>query len=241
MIGGRRIETAALLVAWVAACGPAPHEGGVGRDGAAATNYGVIPGSAGDSTSGSGASGSESESELGGQVVRQSSEEALASDIAATAEALGIPAEELLESMRFQEAFHNKVSPIMAQHQDRVAALWVEPAPAKEGHIVFVGNPPAAAAELQSDPNIIVGSGAELSMRVQHSRVPMFAEALQRIGQPWLTVGYVQQTQRISVEYVPTDEPFEKNVLRAEVEQVFEEQSAEQREIFPDFDLVAPM
>lgn len=167
----------------------------------------------------------------------QSTEEAFESDVLATAEALGLPVDLVRDSVVFQEAFTGKVERLLSDQKDRIAALWVEPVPAKRGHIVFVGDAPEAAAEFRGDPNVVVESGAVLSMDEQSARVTLFAQALENLGETKIRMFYEQQSQRIQVQYEPMDEGLEKELLRGEVARLITESGASKSDYFPDFDL----
>lgn len=169
--------------------------------------------------------------------MRRSTEEAFEIDIALTAEALGRPVEVVREAAYFQEDFGEKTEKLVQQHSNQVAAIWLD-LDAIEGHVVFVGEKPAIADELEQDPRIKTRSGANLSMTEQHARVKVFAETLKALGYDRFGVYYEQQSQRIKIEHEADMEAEDIQEIRDQVSRVLSERSMPRAEYVPEFDLI---
>jgi hypothetical protein len=125
---------------------------------------------------------------------------ALETDLVLVAEQTGIPLDQVRISRQFQQDFGDRMERVFGEEARNIAGVWVDPIPAVRGHIVFVGDVPAEAAEFVADPNVEVSGGATLSMSTQYALVRHLAAAAAAIGFSDNVVSYQPQTQRIRVE-----------------------------------------
>ena len=175
-------------------------------------------------------------------VHKQSHDSAVAQDISLLTRELGASTEEIQESLAFQEQFEELFTNLIENYPNQISRVWLEPAPAQQAYLEFVGEAP----EVNTSLNVDIFSGGEFSFLEQNERVSYLNDLLKANNYANFVIFYDHKTGLIKLEIkverhslAPTLEELDwilsnPNVLDADEESVFRQLSV--REI--DYEVV---
>lgn len=143
----------------------------------------------------------------------QSEEQALAADNALAADSLHTNVADVERAVEFQDSFGDFQSWASLRFPSQIAGSWVDPAPARGGHLRFVGKvPQEAAEELQRRPELhdkvqLIPDG-RLPIAEHRNQANAAVRALLASGYAGVAAAYDPRTDRLRVRVQdPRDEP----------------------------------
>jgi hypothetical protein len=133
--------------------------------------------------------------EEGGPTV--SEQEATENDLALLAEAKGFPVQEVRRALGFQEDFLLYAQDLAERYPDRFSRIWLEPVPAMQGVIEFIGDAPSE----NTPSGITLLSGGLISQADHELRAELAAEALLGAGFKGITTYFDVPGNQIANEF----------------------------------------
>ena len=129
-------------------------------------------------------------------VQKQSQDNAVAQDIGILAKEKGVSAIEIKESLDFQEKFKGLFEDMMHKYPNKISRVWLEPAPAQQAYVEFVGTAPAIRTNL----NVDIFGGGIFSFQEQMERANYLTKLLKDNKQTNFMTYYDQTTGLIKLE-----------------------------------------
>ena len=146
----------------------------------------------------------------------QTEEDALNADNDLAARALHADIVDIERAMEFQDSFGEFQSWISLRHQSELAGSWVDPAPARGGHVRFVGEvPPEVAEELRRRPELharvqLIPDG-RFPLAEHHDQANAAVHALLASGHAGVAAAYDPRTDRLRIRVQsPLEEPVDE-------------------------------
>lgn len=126
----------------------------------------------------------------------QSRDEAINEDIDLLAKEKGVSTLEIEEALEYQQKFKEFFNQLHKKYPNKIARVWLEPAPSQEAYIEFVDKAPSIRNHL----NINILEGGVFSFQEQTERANYLAKVLKENGQRNFMTYFDHQTGLIALE-----------------------------------------
>ena len=138
-----------------------------------------------------------------------SEQEATENDLALLAEAKGFPVQDVRRALGFQEDFLLYAKDLAERYPDRFSRIWLEPVPAMQGVIEFIGDAPSE----NTPAGITLLSGGSISQEDHELRAELAAEALLGGGFKGITTYFDVPRNKIANEFGASGLPDSQEVF----------------------------
>lgn len=104
----------------------------------------------------------------------QTKEQALSEDINILSKEIGAGTEEIRRSLQFQDQFTAFFETLLRDYPNQISRVWLDPVPASQGYVEFVGDMP----EVRTTLNVDFTGGGVYSFQEQEQRAEYLAQVL---------------------------------------------------------------